>query len=71
MDRRVTVQGLWEYRGLGRMRGGVPKEARAQAKQEQKVVADMQELAWWPGVAGQEQVRKPEGAPVENLDFCP
>lgn len=30
--------------GLGRMRAGIPKEARAQAKQEQKVVPDRREL---------------------------
>lgn len=35
------------------MRGAVPKEARAQAKREQKVAPDMKEMGEWLGVAGE------------------
>jgi len=58
------------------MRAGTPKEARAQAKQVQKVVLGMRELEQrpvWRAIAGQEAEGRHgpphKSAVLKNLDF--
>lgn len=45
----------------GGVRRGVPRGARAQAKQEQKVVPGTREPEQWPGVAGEWGVKRLKG----------